>query len=179
MQFQTKVCPDCDGEFVDQVEVCPDCGTQLAWSTEPDADSDIAPGWVEAQPLEPSPELVVLRTTGVRWAHELMSRLAERGIRARAMPAGALERTVLEAPYASFGHGWSYDVQVRPEDLAAAREVDHELYAEEVPDDHSLRPPHDPSSGVCPACGSTWSTSQDECPSCGLSFRGYDQGDAS
>ncbi len=170
MESAYKVCPECGGEFVPEMEVCPDCGETLRWSREVDAwDQPTLVGGLE--PLEPSPELALVRADELGLIEALASRLVERGIRSLVHTSPTPDAAAHEESLAANELGrYRHFLFVRREDLGAAVEVDREVLLEEVPELAAAGDFTQPDLFTCPSCGSRWPEGTPECPGCGLGF---------
>lgn len=170
MQDIHKVCPDCGDEFQALVEVCPDCGVSLHWSP---GDTSVAGGSFGsgAPRLDPSPDLVLVRSGELSWVRSLAARLDGKGIRSftSIVPDPSLAPEHLGTR--NFHHDGTYHLFVGPEDLEAGREVDHAFLLEQLGDPDGLGGFSTQESGACPACGSFLPEDAEECPSCELRFR--------
>ena len=123
------------------------------------------------EPLEPSPDLVRLRTAELEWIELLASRLAENGVPSlvHTLPkpdAVAHERS-LESPELARGR---HHLFVKPSDVETAVRVDREVLEELVPETNGLQDANEFDLDICPSCGASWPRNLSECPSCGLAF---------
>lgn len=162
-----KLCPQCGSEYQLQVERCLDCGATLVHGREGDgaaaAPAEMGPGEV-AYPSE----CVHLRTAPPAWLGRLSEELDEAGIRHWVSPPQWRREPSLF---------------VLPADLEAARVIDRERYAIEVPEvqKEEARPQRTgrprqrkPSSEyeldlkVCPSCGAEYQLWAETCADCGV-----------
>ena len=150
--FNSVVCPKCKVGFAPGIAVCPICKIPLISEDE-----------FEDEPAE-TPEPVILgddisslkelREAGVDWIHHLQDKLAEAGIPHR------IEQ--FDPPRMLFS------VYVRPEDLPAAKDIDGEVFAVEVPDGEGMPHVEDLDFSSCPGCGNRLGEKDLKCSSCGL-----------
>ena len=165
-----RICPDCGEDFQAHVELCPDCGVTLRWST------DFTPGprglWNPGlPPLEPSPDLLLIRFGGLEWVRALAERLAEVGIRALVSPVEHPAWTPDELVLVNFQHNGIYHLFVRQEDLDASLEVSRAHLAHQLGDEEPWTGVPTALGDSCPACRAYVPKDATECPACELSFR--------
>lgn len=164
-----KVCPTCGGEFQARLDVCPDCDLPLLWSTE--ASSGPSGAWRSESPgLEPSPDLVGVRTGDLGWVRSLAARLAQAGIRSFTSIVADPSFSSQQLDGRNFHHDGRYHLFVRPEDLEASEEMDREMLAEQFVEAEALGGLPALGTEVCPACGAHLPEGAKECASCELRF---------
>jgi hypothetical protein len=61
-----------------------------------------------------------------------------------------------------------FSIYVRPEDLPAARVIDDQVFATEVPDGEGMPNVEDLDFSSCPGCGNRLGENDLKCSSCGL-----------
>jgi predicted amidophosphoribosyltransferase len=161
-----KLCPQCGSEYQMWVERCLDCGVTLVHGREGQGAAIAAPGEEPSHDMSTYPQdCVSLRTAPPRWIGRLSEDLDEAGI-----------RHWVAAPE------WRRDPSlfVLPADLEAARVVDLERYALEMPEvgGHEARPRRpvrrreasadDLEIKVCPSCGGEYQLRAETCVDCGV-----------
>lgn len=161
-----KLCPQCGSEYQLWVERCLDCDAPLVHGRE--GDGAAAAGIAAPEQDEPAnpKEGERLRTAPPAWIGRLSEDLDEAGI-----------LHWVSAPE------WRQDptLFVLPADLEAARVIDHERYALEMPevgaarDDARPRRParreassYDSETKVCPSCGGEYQLWAETCADCGV-----------
>jgi len=150
--YDSVFCPKCRVGFAPDTAICPVCKIPL--TSEQDFEDE--PGEVpEPVILEDDiSSLKELRRADVGWIHHLQDKLAEAGIPHRIEQS--LPRRML------------FSVYVRPEDLPAAKDIDGEVLAEEIPDSAGMLPVEDLDFSSCPGCGNRLGEKDLKCGSCGL-----------
>jgi predicted amidophosphoribosyltransferase len=162
-----KLCPQCGSEYQLRVERCLDCGATLVHGREGEGAAVAAPKVVELEELAYPNECVPLRTAPPDWIGRLSADLDEAGIRHWVSPPR-----------------WRSDpiLLVLPGDQEAARAIDLQRYAMEMPDltqelDQEARigrPPrrkpaeYDTEVKVCPSCGGEYQLWAEKCADCGV-----------
>jgi hypothetical protein len=157
-----KVCPECLVEYRLSAERCVDCDVALVLpETLEEEDLDLAD-------FPPASELACVRVAPLAWIHALSVHLQERGVTLRVERASA-EDAPEDQRAGIFGDSAHlFGLYVRPEDLAAAREVDSTIVGQIVPEEAA--PLVEGEEETCPACGDALAADAVECPGCGLSF---------
>ncbi len=143
------VCPNCKIGFAPNTRICPICNIPLI--------SKIHEQRAGSEPIivkDALSSLQKLRTEGVNWIHHLQERLAEAGIPYRTELSDSRRRL--------------FSVYVRSEDVVRAREVDDEVFQDEVPESEGIPPVQDIDFSVCPGCGKELAEYELKCSSCGL-----------
>lgn len=160
MPMPPKVCPECREEYVHAASVCVHCDVALVLEGDlPDAD--------RAAELPPISELICVRASSVGWAMGLSERLVEAGIPHRVQAAGAEDD---EGSQGKPGANLPFGVFVRPEDEAAASEIDLAHTEHQIPGIPEGFDPVSVSTDHCPACGDAILETATECPGCGLAL---------
>ncbi|UCH83344.1 MAG: zinc ribbon domain-containing protein [Candidatus Latescibacterota bacterium] len=157
MEEPVKVCSQCGEEYSIKAEVCADCGGTL-----------VLPQDYEKRhvPLAEGEEVHLVREGPVGYLQELEVEMKKKGIRAVIQFLGGTPGTCPSKT--------RYGLYVRPNDLDAAKEIDHDYWIKGAPDKGaSFRYDEQELKGVCPACDTAIPDNTVECPECGLVVR-YD-----
>jgi hypothetical protein len=155
-----KVCPECGEEYVHAASVCVHCDVPLVLEGE-------APDAAQIAELPPIAELICVRASSVGWAMGLSERLVEAGIPHRVQAASADDD---EGGQRRPGANLPFGVFVRPEDEAAASEIDLAHTEHEIPGIPEDFDPSATDTDQCPACGDPILETATECPGCGLAL---------
>ncbi len=150
--YDSVFCPKCKVGFAPETAICPICHVPLA--SEGDFEDD--PGEIPEPVIldDDLSSLKELRTADVTWTHHLQDKLAEAKIPHR------IEQS--DPPHMTFS------VFVRDEDRPRAREIDDEVFADEVPDSEGMPHMENLDFSSCPGCGSRLGENDLKCSSCGL-----------
>ncbi|HEX3129190.1 MAG TPA: zinc ribbon domain-containing protein [Thermoanaerobaculia bacterium] len=162
-----KLCPQCGSEYQLQMERCLDCDTPLVHGVEGQGAAIGVPDEASHDIRTYPQDCVHLRTAPPRWIGRLSEDLDEAGI-----------RHWVAAPE------WRRDpsLWVLPADLEAAKVIDRERYAMEMPevwtepeDARPQRPArrldasaYDSETKVCPSCGGEYQLWAETCADCGV-----------
>jgi hypothetical protein len=152
---RSKICPDCETEYLPQIEKCADCGTVLLLNEEYRSLKE------ERKRLSEKAirNSVVIRKGDLKWLDELYNVLIDSGI-----PCTVTSDTGCNK--GCCGDNWH--LIVSKEDLERAKERIEEYFMEMHPE---IRASNElASQGKCPACGSPVGAGAGECPDCGLMF---------
>lgn len=161
---RVAVCPRCEAEYLATAIECVECGVALV---HPEQLASAA-----VQDLPPASELTCIRAASIAWTRALSERLSDAGIahRVEAIRGDADDDddAVRNRPNYRLPCG----VYVRPEDVAAAAQIDAAFMRSQIPD---LPDGHEISGGsqdaeACPACGERVGLGARECPGCGLAL---------
>lgn len=149
---RNKICPDCETEYLPQIEKCADCGTALLWPEELEKAQD------EKERLKEKAfeNEAVVREGDLNWMSELYLVLIDSGI-----PC-----TVRSDPGCKKSCRDKYRLVVLPEDSERAQERIEEYFTEMHPEIRASR--ELVSKGRCPACGSPVGAEDRKCHDCGL-----------
>lgn len=161
-----KICPQCDEEYLAQVERCASCGVALVFDTELCSYEETATSPTE-NPFASQEELVCIRVAGTTWIKKLAERFEEHALpyRIEMINSSLQGRSKLAARGELPG---GVGIFVRPVDEALARQIDQEYLSHEIPGMEDFSE----ASGEerCPACDAVIGAADENCSTCGLTF---------
>ena len=148
-----KVCPECETEYLPQIEKCADCGAILLLHEEylmaQEKKRDLAEQSIKNG--------VVVREGDLKWMDELYNVLINSNIPCTVISDAGCKKSCC---------GDKCKLVAATEDVERAQERIEEYFMEMHPE--ILASNELVSQGKCPACGSPVSDSDTECPDCGL-----------
>ena len=150
---RNKICPDCEVEYLPQIEKCVDCGAVLLLHEEHQRAQEERKR-VAAKAIE---NAVMLRKGDLKWLRELSNVLIDSGIPCTITSDSGCN---------TYRCGEKLRLVVAAEDFVRAHERIEEYFRELHPE---LRASHElAKQGNCPACGSPVGSDANECSDCGL-----------
>jgi hypothetical protein len=150
---RNKICPECETEYLPQMEKCADCGAVLLLPEE------LRKAQEEKQRIREKAveNTAVVREGDLDWLRELRAVLVDAGIPAAVQAADECGKGCC---------GGTHWLTVSSDDLERAQESIEEYFMEGNPE---LRASQELiQAGKCPACGSPVDTGDRECRDCGL-----------
>lgn len=150
-----KICPECDTEYLPNIETCADCGVKLLMYEEYRNLTDERKHLAE-QALRNS---VVVRKGDLKWLEELRTALIDSGIHCTIAPGEGCDKSRCSGEWQLLA-----DKEDSERALARIEEYFEDMYPEMKASNELA------SQGKCPACGYALRPDATECPDCGLKF---------
>lgn len=165
-----KYCPQCDEEYREEIISCASCSVELITGTERLAVEEAAKMKLASRSMDISPDddLVNIRKGTLGEMKQLQALLGSENI-----------PSLVAGEKSNCGKGCcggDMYLQIKRADGADAMEVlAQEFKRTTALDSHDLSNVHavfdtGAATSTCPACGTTFSTSESTCPDCGLCF---------
>lgn len=150
---RNKICPECETEYLPQIEKCSDCGAVLLLPEEHKKRQEERKRLME-KAVENE---VVVREGDLNWLGELYTVLIEAGIPCTVRSDAGCKKGCC---------GDTCRLVVSREDVERAQECIEKYFMEMHPE---IRASHElAGEGRCPACGSPVGPNDRECADCGL-----------
>jgi uncharacterized OB-fold protein len=150
-----KICPECETEYLPNMETCADCGEKLLLYEEYRNHQEQRRRLAE-QAVSDS---VVVRKGDPKWIDELRNVLINSGIPCAIDTEDGCNKRCC---------GGEWRLMVDKEDLEKAQSRIEDYFREIHPEAKVSSDLE--SQGKCPACGYSLSPDAEECPDCGLQF---------